>query len=234
MDNNIIQAVFNDSTRTRTRKAYQYDYGQILKIDGVDLPEAYEVHFSNEELNGDSTTAIGNANGVLVPDAYFLSGQNVYAWIFLHTGEDDGETVYKIVIPVQKRSKPIEDIPTPVEQSAITQAIAALNNAVELTEQGVQQAAESAENAAQSESDAEAWAVGKRGGQDVPATDETYQNNSKFYAEAAAQHADAAGYARFDINDQDGEIYVTVANNLNNDLTFEVNENTGELEVVIR
>ena len=34
-------------------------------------------------------------------------------------------------------------------------------------------------------SDSEAWAVGQRGGSDVPSTDQTYQNNSKYYAEIA-------------------------------------------------
>ena len=34
----------------------------------------------------------------------------------------------------------------------------------------------------QDTSDAEAWAVGQRGGVDVPDTDETYHNNSKYYA----------------------------------------------------
>lgn len=33
---------------------------------------------------------------------------------------------------------------------------------------------------------AEAWAVGKRGGVDVPSTDETYHNNSKYWAENAS------------------------------------------------
>ena len=32
----------------------------------------------------------------------------------------------------------------------------------------------------------EAWAVGQRGGSDVPTTDATYHNNAKYYAEAAA------------------------------------------------
>ena len=37
-----------------------------------------------------------------------------------------------------------------------------------------------------SEYNAEAWAVGQRGGVDVPSTDQTYHNNSKYYAEQAA------------------------------------------------
>lgn len=44
----------------------------------------------------------------------------------------------------------------------------------------------------ESAKDAEAWAVGKRGGVDVPASDPTYQNNSKYYAEQASGSASAA------------------------------------------
>ena len=44
----------------------------------------------------------------------------------------------------------------------------------------------------ESAKDAEAWAVGKRGGVDVPASDPTYQNNSKYYAEQAGGSASAA------------------------------------------
>lgn len=43
---------------------------------------------------------------------------------------------------------------------------------------------------------AEAWAVGKRNGADVPSTDPTYHNNAKYYAtDAAASAADAAASA---------------------------------------
>lgn len=234
MDNNIIRAVFDSTDKTRTEAAYQWDYGQILKVEGLDLPEAYEVHFSNEELTGEAATAIGNADGVSIPDAYFQSGQNIYAWIYLHTGEDDGETEYKILIPILKRAKPTDYEPDPVQQDAITQAIAALNSAVAKTDEDSASAEEAAKSAADSESNAEAWAVGQRGGYDVSPGDPTYQNNSKHYAEVAAQNADASGYAWFDIDDEVGELRVTVANNLDNDLRFAVNENTGILEVVIK
>lgn len=39
------------------------------------------------------------------------------------------------------------------------------------------------EEAKQSAEDSEAWAVGQRNGVDVPSTDETYHNNSKYYSE---------------------------------------------------
>lgn len=42
-----------------------------------------------------------------------------------------------------------------------------------------------ATSAEQDASNAEAWAVGQRNGSDVPSTDPTYENNSKYYAEQA-------------------------------------------------
>ena len=49
-----------------------------------------------------------------------------------------------------------------------------------------QTASESAQAAAETaEGDAEAWAIGKRGGVDVPSTDPAYHNNSKYWADIA-------------------------------------------------
>ena len=114
---------------TRTTPLWQYDYGQILEITGVELPEAYEVHFANEP-HGSATTMIGGADGVLVPDIYLTTGRPIYAWIYLHTGDADGETEYTIVIPVERRASISDAPPTPVQQSVIEQAINALNTAV--------------------------------------------------------------------------------------------------------
>lgn len=41
--------------------------------------------------------------------------------------------------------------------------------------------------------DSEAWAVGKRDGTDVPSSDPTYHNNSKYYAGKAQESAEQAG-----------------------------------------
>lgn len=135
---NIITAKFcSGATQTWTEEAWQYDYGQVLQFDGLDLPEAYQVHFSNVPMTGTTITQIGGADGVTVPDQYFTTGETIYAWVYLHEGEDDGETVYMVTIPVKKRPQPSDDVPTPVEQSAIDQAIAALNVAVEEAETAI-------------------------------------------------------------------------------------------------
>lgn len=126
---NIVTAVFTDGNyKTETRPLWQYDYGQILKIEGFELPQSYEVHFSNE-LDGTSTTVIGNENGVAIPDACLAKGKT-YAWLYLHTGDDDGETVRQINIPVRGRAVISNQQPTPAQQDIITQTIAALNAAI--------------------------------------------------------------------------------------------------------
>lgn len=135
---NVITAKFySGTTQVWTEEAWQWDYGQVLQFDGLTLPEAYEVHFSNTPMSGASITQIGNADGVTVPDQFFTGGETIYAWVFLHDGEDDGETVYMVTIPVKKRPQPSDDQPTPEEQSAITQAIAALNIAVEKSAEAI-------------------------------------------------------------------------------------------------
>ena len=63
--------------------------------------------------------------------------------------------------------------------------------------------------------DAEAWAVGERNGTPVASTDETYENNSKYWAEQseheadrAEQAANEAGYMELQINTDGQLIYI--------------------------
>ena len=128
---------------------YQYDYGQRLVFPDLDLPEAYEVHFASDG-DAQTITMIGDADGVLVPDQLLQSPGHLKVYIYLHEGEDDGETEFKALIPVIGRPEPSDLEPTPVQQDAITQAIAALNAAVSESSQSASDAAESADAAAQS------------------------------------------------------------------------------------
>lgn len=124
---NIITATFNGARTTRTEPLYQYDYGQVLQLADVELPAAYEVHFSNYSRHNDALVVLGNAYGAGIPDELLLPGKNIFAWVYLHTGEDDGETEYAITIPVTPRSKPEDYEPTPSEDSAIARALSIIN-----------------------------------------------------------------------------------------------------------
>ena len=126
---NVTKISFKGKTRIESKPLYQYDYGQKLKFIDLDLPASYEVHFSNYE-RGTSITQIGYRSGVSIPDSLLATGLDIYVWIFLHTGQDDGETEYMVTIPVYERAEISDEQPTPAEQSTITQTIAVLNSAV--------------------------------------------------------------------------------------------------------
>jgi len=126
---NIIKAYVYGG-KAETEPVYQYDYGQKMIFYKVDLPEAYEVHFANKTNSKTSYIAIGDASGVLVPDEVLRQPGIAYAWLFLHTGEDDGETVIIVTIPVIERAGITTVEPTPSQQSTIDELIAALNTAV--------------------------------------------------------------------------------------------------------
>jgi hypothetical protein len=141
------------------------DYGQILKIEGIDLPSVYQVDFSNNLMRGTSMTVLGNADGVAIPDEYISTGRDVYAFLYL-TGDMWGRTIATIRIPNKTRPTRTNAIPTPTQQGIIDQAIAALNDAVESTAADAEQTAsdaaraEAARTAAESaEANAEASAT---------------------------------------------------------------------------
>ena len=187
---NILTATFKPGARVCTpdKKGVQYDYGQVLKIAGLDLPEAFEVHFAN---TGDTTTITQIAqNGVVeIPDQFFTSSKQINAYIFLHDGETDGETEYKITIGVLPRPAISDEEPTPEEQSAITQAIAALQSAVAHTAQSETNAAASAESAATS---ASAAAMSAQNAADSETTAGEAAQAAQQSAEDAAGSASAA------------------------------------------
>lgn len=206
---NIVEAAIRDRCETVTRALNQYDYGQVLYISGVELPEAYEVHFSNTSI-GSATTSIGNDVGVAIPDMYLVTGKDVHAWIYLHAGEEDGETLYHIRIPVIRRAKPTDQDPTPVQQDVITQTIAALNVAVLNARESASEASGYADDAADHVQEAAEQAEAAKG----------YADNAAESADKAEQAAGQAGYMFFHIDDN-GHIIYTRTNNVDVDFSLD-------------
>ena len=114
-----------------TEKLWQYDRGRILKFVGLDLPFSYEVHFSNQAMSGSAYKQVTTGDSVEIPYNLLQTGMFVYAWIYLQTGEESGQTVYMITMPVLVKPKPDDETPTPPEQSVIDELIGALNEGVE-------------------------------------------------------------------------------------------------------
>lgn len=194
----ITRAVFGGLRSTTTANLWQYDYGQVLLISGIDLPDWYEVHFSNQERDGEAKGQIGGANGVTIPDEYLTSGDDIYAYIFIHDGETDGETEYKIHIPVKERPLKVPEEPTPVQQDMITEALAALTVGVNRSETAAANAEESEANAKASEEAADAAMQAAAGSAQAAAEAAA---NAAQDAQAAGQSEANAGQAAADAQD---------------------------------
>ena len=145
--NNIVTVVLDSPTFGTAPRIYQYNYGQILRIQGGAFPKAVEVHFSIQEKTGESTTRIGTtADGVTevpIPDSMiensdFSDDYTIYAYVYVEDGVS-GTTECKIRIPVKARSKP--EVPgTPEEPELFRETIKAVNDAADRAETAEQNA----------------------------------------------------------------------------------------------
>lgn len=139
---NIVTATFSAGCTQieADRKLWQYDQGQILQLVGLDLPDSYQVEFSNSRDKGTAKAQIGGPDGVSIPDEYLTTGKPVYAFLVGHTAEEDRETEKLVVIYVNARSQPTDEPITPEQQSIVDQLIAALNAGVAKAEDAAEQA----------------------------------------------------------------------------------------------
>lgn len=152
----------------------QYDYGQILRIQGLNLPQAVEIHFALQKTGGTSKTRIGitkdGVTDVPIPDSMLenedeTKDYDIYAFIYI-TDETSGQTEYRITLKVKARPKP-EAFDRPEDAEIFKEAIKAVN--------------ESAARSAESEKQAEGWAHGR---EDLP---ERTQDNAKYYSDQARE-----------------------------------------------
>lgn len=145
MENKIVTAIFKDSTHTKVSDVWQYDYGQILRIQGLDLPTAVEVDFAvagaSESIARIGTTKDG-VTDVVIPDSLIETGKNLVAYIYLRDAES-GNTEYQIDMLVTKRAKP-EAYDRPEDKELFGQAIEAVNTAADRAEKAGKTAQEAA------------------------------------------------------------------------------------------
>lgn len=140
----MITINFAEGSRTARNYTdlWQYDYGQILHIDGLDLPPAAEIHFALNPTGGDSITRVGTTTDgvttVRIPDDLLINSDTtqdyyIYAYIYL-TDETSGQTEYKISLKVRSRPRPGTDIPDPENPDIFADAIQAVNDSADRAE----------------------------------------------------------------------------------------------------
>lgn len=154
MDNNIV-SVKLDSRYASTLGVWQYDYGQVLRITGPELPPAVEVQFSLDEKLGETLSRVGTTvdgvTEVKIPDELLThsatSNYRIYAYIYL-TDETSGNTKYEIIIPVRVRSKPTSPAEDPeTDPDLFRETVVAVNASAERAKMAEQNAKASATEA---------------------------------------------------------------------------------------
>lgn len=148
----MIIANFEDENYKRVTGLWQWDYGQVLRIQGLNLPNAVEIHFSLQESGGEAKKRVGftkdGVTDVVIPESMLeneeaIDDYNAYAFVYL-TGDTSGQTEYKICMPVKARPKP-EAFDKPEDEEIFREAIKAVNDAADRAEESERQAAEHAE-----------------------------------------------------------------------------------------
>ncbi len=152
----------------------QYDYGQILRIQGLNLPPAVEIHFALQKTGGTSKNRIGitkdGVTDVPIPDSMLENEDteddySIYAFIYI-TDETSGQTEYRITLRVKARPKP--EVPGGGDNPDIFHEV-------------METVRKAMEAATESEKQAEGWAHGR---EDLP---ERVQDNAKYYSDQARE-----------------------------------------------
>lgn len=145
----IIDLKLDASDRDAERHGLiQYDYGQILRIHGLDLPPAVEIQFSYREKGGVTENRIGTTKDgvteVQIPDVMLKNNgttQDYAIWVFVYvTDATSGNTVYRIKLYVDSRPAPGKIGEDPDESHILDEAVNAVNAAADRAEQAEQNA----------------------------------------------------------------------------------------------
>lgn len=148
----MIIVDFKDENYKRVTGLWQWDYGQVLRIQGLNLPKAVEIHFSLQESGGEAKKRVGftkdGVTDVVIPESMLeneesLGNYDIFAFIYL-ADDTNGQTEYKICMPVKARPKP-EAFDKPEDEEIFREAITAVRESAERAEKSEQQAAEHAE-----------------------------------------------------------------------------------------
>ena len=148
----MITAVFTENNDyAQVYGVWQWDYGQELRIQGLHLPAAVEIHFALQETGGKAVTRVGvtqdGITTVPIPDSMLEGAGNskdyqIYAWVYL-ADQVSGETIKRIKIQVRARPMP-EAFEAPEDGEIFRQAIEAVNAAAKRAEDAGKEAVSSA------------------------------------------------------------------------------------------
>ena len=146
----MIKVNFAGDCKNASVQLFQWDYGQQLQIEGLELPVSFEMHFQNG--SGSPVTVEGtcaeNVGIVDIPDECLQQDVSSFrGWLYVET-ENSGKTLFTVVFYLERREQPSDTPPVAsvTEIKGYAEYVAA--NAEKVAE--AQQAASAASSAAQS------------------------------------------------------------------------------------
>ena len=148
----MIIVDFKDENYKKVTGLWQWDYGQVLRIQGLNLPKAVEIHFSLQESGGEAKKRVGftkdGVTDVVIPESMLeneesLGNYDIFAFIYL-ADDTNGQTEYKICMPVKARPKP-EAFDKPEDEEIFREAITAVRESADRAESAEQKVAQHAE-----------------------------------------------------------------------------------------
>lgn len=104
----MLRVNFNDSSSTYTDSVYQWDLNQVLEIAGLDLPVSPVIHFCNRNSTESLLVQSTTSEGVIscpVPNILLKEDLDIVAYI-VSMEDQKATTLFKVLIPVNKRVKP--------------------------------------------------------------------------------------------------------------------------------
>lgn len=126
----MVYARFTQAlTNVTTNKVTQWDYGRILRIEGLKLPTAVRIDFG---ISGQqkSKSRIGitkdGVTDVAIPDSLLEQSKNLVAYVYVND-TTKGKTVKTINIPLEARAEP-EEHDSPESKALFAEAIEMIND----------------------------------------------------------------------------------------------------------
>lgn len=97
----------------------QWDYGQTLRIEGVEAGDAPEVHFSvgHQDAIISLGTVVDGGIEAHIPDDLLEEGEQITAYVYI-ANIDSGKTIRTVSLPVKRRPRP-DDYDSPGEQNLL-------------------------------------------------------------------------------------------------------------------
>ena len=145
---NIIRAMFADSKQIKatarkldSKPIWQWDYGQILEIHGLNLPAALEVHFAMAAAGNEAVIRVGTTEDavtrVTIPERYLEQSGLLLAYVYV-SSLSAGQTEHEIQIRIESRVKP-EAWDSPGDSELFHDILEKINSMIDLDLSGIKQ-----------------------------------------------------------------------------------------------